>query len=62
MTQWELCVEMFTDKMKCVWIYNTTINKNERIAGRQTPLKTAEPKKKRARNMFLAGDEDEYDV
>ena len=37
-------------------------NKNERIAGRQTPLKTAEPKKKRARNMFLAGDEDEYDV
>lgn len=32
----------------------------ERVSGKQSPIKRPEPKQKRSRNMFLAGDEDEY--
>lgn len=37
----------------------TLENRQERVAGRQAPIKRPEPKQKRVRNMFLAGDEDE---
>jgi len=37
----------------------TLENKKEYVGGSQAPLKTPEPKNNRARNMFLAGDEDE---
>lgn len=37
----------------------TLESKQERVSGRQAPIKRPEPKQKRVRNMFLAGDEDE---
>lgn len=37
----------------------TLESSQERVSGKQTPIKRPEPKQKRARNMFLAGDEDE---
>ncbi len=34
-------------------------NRQERVSGKQSPIRRPEPKRNRERNMFLAGDEDE---